>query len=856
MMVRAPGAEARRGPATPPAAPPAAGSPWRPRLPAGARYAMAALAPLAALAVTLAGEPQLFFPVLAAVVLAAWYGGLGPGIAATLLSAGLLDYVFLVPRYAFTARGAGDLFKLTLFSALGVTVSVLCERLLRARATAEARADESARLAAVLREQTVELEQQAEEAQALSEELEETNEQLRLVMDESATAQERLGLVLETMAEGVVLFDGEGRIRYLNATAARTLGRPPQELLGAAWDDPRIRLARPGGAPLVPDDFPVERVRRTGVTLHGEEIEVPRADGGRRVLRVNGAPLRGDGGVVEGVVVSFDDVTADREAEEALRESEARFRTMADSAPVLMWLAGTDAGCYFFNRAWLEFTGRTLEQERGHGWAEGVHPDDYARALTLYLSSFEARRAFVMEYRLRRHDGEYRWLLDNGVPLFTPDGTFSGYIGSCVDITERREAEEQQRFLAEAGSTLASSLDYEETLRRVCRLAVPALGDYCVIDLVADDGTFRRVAASHADPAAAPLMEQVRRYPPRPDSRHPVAQVVRTGESYVDNHVTPAFVDATAVDAGHGQVLRRLGVRALLAVPLVARGRILGGVMLCTSDDGRRYDAAEVVRAEELARRAAFAIDNARLYERAVEASRAKSDFLAVMSHELRTPLNAILGYTDLFLADLPAPLPPPVRPKMERVKGAARHLLELIDEVLTFARLEAGQEEVRAAPVAAAALAQEAAALVEPLALERGIAFRVEGPSPDFPLVTDARKVRQVLVNLLGNAVKFTDAGEAVLAVRREGAEAVFEVRDTGVGIAPEHLERIFEPFWQADQGLMRAHGGSGLGLGVARELARLLGGDVTVRSTLGAGSVFTLRLPVGSLESASAES
>jgi signal transduction histidine kinase len=185
------------------------------------------------------------------------------------------------------------------------------------------------------------------------------------------------------------------------------------------------------------------------------------------------------------------------------------------------------------------------------------------------------------------------------------------------------------------------------------------------------------------------------------------------------------------------------------------------------------------------------------------------------------------------------------MRPQVLRVQSAARHLLALIEEILTFARLEAGHEEVRAAAFRAGEVAQDAAALLEPLALERGIDFGVEGPEPDFEMRTDVRKVRQVLVNVLSNAVKFTEAGTATLTVSRDGVFAVFTVADTGVGIAANHLERIFEPFWQADQGLMREQGGSGLGLSVARQLARLLGGDITARSTPGQGSTFTFRIP-----------
>ncbi|HTE18298.1 MAG TPA: ATP-binding protein, partial [Armatimonadota bacterium] len=544
-------------------------------------------------------------------------------------------------------------------------------------------------------------------------------------------------------------------------------------------------------------------------------------------------------------VASFYDVTAEREAQNALVESELRFRSLADTAPVLIWMSGTDALCNFFNQTWLEFTGRTMEQEMGNGWAEGVHPADYQRCLDTYLTSFHARRPFSMDYRLRRADGEYRWLLDNGVPRFEPDGSFAGFIGSCIDIQERRESEEGLRFMAQAAAVLQSSLDYEETLRRVCRLAVPAIADFCVVDLL-EDGVIRRVEAVHADPAMADTAQQALRHPPAVDHPvHPVPVVLRSGRTEIVNSIVPEMTDGTAE---HNQLAQRLATTAYAVIPLRAGANVVGALSLLVSGSGRTFGPETIRLAEELGVRAGYAIENARLYARTAEANRAKSDFLAVMSHELRTPLNAILGYTDLFLAGIPEPLPVPMVPQVERVQGAARHLRDLIEEVLTFARLEGGHEEVQAEPVDVAQVAREAAALVEPLALERGLAFGMDVPAGPVVVRTDTRKVRQVVLNLLANAVKFTDAGVVELALRDAGPDLLFLVRDTGMGVLPADQERIFEPFWQANQGLAREHGGSGLGLAVARQMARMLGGDVTVDSAPGHGSTFALRLPKSS--------
>jgi signal transduction histidine kinase len=243
--------------------------------------------------------------------------------------------------------------------------------------------------------------------------------------------------------------------------------------------------------------------------------------------------------------------------------------------------------------------------------------------------------------------------------------------------------------------------------------------------------------------------------------------------------------------------------------------------------------------------KAALAEENAFLLHRAREASRVKSEFLAVVSHELRTPLNAIIGYIDLMQMEISGPVSETQHRQLERVRASSRHLLEMVDDILTFSRLEAGREDVRIEAVEYGQLTHDAAALVQPLADQKGLDVRVRTPAQPCSGETDGRKVRQILLNLLSNAVKFTEQGSVSVESETHGDDIVFHVRDTGIGIPTAHLEEIWDAFSQVEESHTRRIGGTGLGLSVVRRLSRLLGGEASVTSTPGEGSTFTVRLP-----------
>jgi signal transduction histidine kinase len=422
-------------------------------------------------------------------------------------------------------------------------------------------------------------------------------------------------------------------------------------------------------------------------------------------------------------------------------------------------------------------------------------------------------------------------------------------------------------FLASASLRFGASLDQEVTYAVIAGLALPGLRGWCVVDVVETGGGLRRLAVMHPDAekqvAARALVE---RWIPSPDDRIGIPAVAATRRSVIVTAGADAALLSTARDADTLGVLPWLGTGSLLVVPIVAHDVLLGAITFVSDPDAPEYEPADVELGEALARRCAQALVSARLYAAAraawgeADAARAdaerlrtvaesacaeaeaasavKTTFLRTMSHELRTPLNAINGYAQIMEMGIHGPVTAEQLSDLASIRRSQLHVLEMINAVLRYATLESGQVEYVLDSVRLSEVMTEAVALVTPQARERHISITVEPCEPDDMIRTDEQKLRQIVVNLLSNAVKFTDHGESGLEIH---------VRDTGIGVPSDKLEEIFQPFVQVSSSYTRSHEGSGLGLAISREFARGMGGDLTVESVPGEGSVFTVRLPLG---------
>jgi PAS domain S-box-containing protein len=408
-------------------------------------------------------------------------------------------------------------------------------------------------------------------------------------------------------------------------------------------------------------------------------------------------------------------------------------------------------------------------------------------------------------------------------------------------------ARQQASFLAEAGTVLSASLDYEATLKAVAHLAVPTIADWCAVDILDDRGALQRLAVAHVDPAKVEFARQLEeRYPANPDNPGGVRAVIRTGTPAFMSRIPATLLEAAARDDEHRRAIRELNLTSYMCVPLLARGKPFGAITFVSAESGREYSEADLRFARELANRASLAVENARAYAQANEASRLKDEFLATLSHELRTPLNAVLGYVRMLRLGTIAP--DKAQPAMEIVERNATALKQIIEDVLDVSRIVAGRMRLNVAPVDLPTIIQEACATVVPAADAKGIRVETVIDPMTAPVSGDADRLQQIVWNLLSNAIKFTPRGGRVqLRVARVNSHVEVVVGDTGVGIAPDFLPFVFDRFRQGDPTFAREHGGLGLGLAIARQLAELHGGTLTAASAgLGEGATFTLTLPL----------
>jgi PAS domain S-box-containing protein len=651
---------------------------------------------------------------------------------------------------------------------------------------------------------------------------------------------------------GIAHKDADGRFLRVNETYCGILGYSREELLTKSFRD----ITHPEDLAAELEQF--ARLIRGEIPHYSLEKRYLRKDGSTVWIDLSVSLQRDASGRPAYAIAILQDISERKRAEDALRLAGTRLELAMRGSGIGIWEIEmfdgvVESSHVTFTNVWEPFGYEGPECPTDHPAALAlVHPDDRGPledAIRDYLSG--AIREFEVEVRVRHKDGSYRWILRRGVAVHDPAGRPVRFAGTDLDITERKRRSLRQRALADAALRINASLSMAqpltETFRVITDLAREIIGAHMAV-------TGRTVGQGWSQTSlVVSLSDRYEAWRSYDESPAATGIYSLACESNRPLRLTQAELLAHPAYRGFGAAAgRHPPLRGWLAVPVVGwDGRNLGLLQLSDKFEGE-FTAEDEAVAVQLGAMVAVAIENWGLYEKVQEANRAKDEFLANVSHEIRTPLNAILGMTELTLD---TPLADDQRQCLQTVKSAAEDLLAIINDLLDFSKIEAGKLELDAVDFSLRSALGDTLRALAMRAHNKGLELvcHVQPDTPDA-LIGDAGRLRQILMNLVGNAIKFTDEGEVVILVEPDGGPAPegeiglrFSVRDTGIGIPQDKQERIFRAFEQEDTSTTRKYGGTGLGLTIAVRLVALMGGKIDVESATGRGSTFSFTARFG---------
>ncbi len=622
---------------------------------------------------------------------------------------------------------------------------------------------------------------------------------------EAQTAKTLLAAIVEFSDDAIVGAKLDGTIVSWNRGAEKMFGYSAAEAVGA-----RVQMLSPPGHERLADGV-LDIVRKGRASGIFETVGL-RKNGTMLHLSIAVSPIFDQAGAVSGSSAIMRDISPRIRAEQELRESDERFRIMADGCPALMWVTDASGGNQFINRAFREFAGTTYEETEGQKWQLLLHPDDAPGYIAAFQRACCEQAPFQCEVRMRKANGEWRWLASHAAPRFSPDGEFLGYVGLSPDITERKQAEAARQASEEKFRQLA------ENVREVFWMLSPATGEMIYVSPAYEQVWGRSCASLYANPLD--WAEAI--HPSDQERAHQAFARQMNGEACDSEYRirTPGGQEKWIRDRAfpirdqNGQLIRVAGIAE-------------------ETTERKRYEQ-ELIQARVLA-------DGA---------NQAKSRFLANMSHEIRTPMNGVMGMMQLLMdTDLSAEQ----RRYAEVAVSSARSLLSLIDDILDLSKIEARRVVLEKRNFQIRPTVSEVVELARVAAAAKGLRL-VSTISPEIPRVVcgDSHRLRQVLNNLCGNAIKFTERGEVrveTTLVEQSGGKATlrFAVSDTGIGIPADRAANLFAPFVQADTSTTRKYGGTGLGLAISRQLVEMMGGSIHLESNQGEGSTFWFTATVG---------
>jgi PAS domain S-box-containing protein len=594
------------------------------------------------------------------------------------------------------------------------------------------------------------------------------------------------------------------------------------------------------------------------------------------------------------VTIVIRDISDRKKAEAELQQSEQRYQTLARVSPVGIFYADAQGSTTYVNPTWCDIAGIQAKDALGDGWLKGIHPDDKEELYSNWMIAAQKHTSSVADYRFVHQDGSITWVVGQAVPETNTAGEVVGYVGSITNITDRkkmelalqasiqseREALRVSKVIQNASFTLSQTLDLEKIIHTLMdNLALIVPYDHICVLFIKNSETIlvstikNQITGEITNPVASEL--RIHSFPI-------LERIVTEKSSFVisDTTMEKLWTDPSPLPAG----------KSWMGVPIIAGGQIIGILTLSTIREQPFSDGCKEFT-EALAAQAALAIQNAKLHDQLVEhahqlelrvaertaelanrvdeverlnqsmaelmrdiqlalqkaesADRLKSAFLATMSHELRTPLNSIIGFSGILLQKLVGPLLPEQEKQLRMVQNSAQHLLEMINDILDISKIEADQMVIGTDEFQVDVAVSRCIERVTPMAQKKNLDLVYHVQPESIQILNDRRRFEQILLNLLNNAIKFTETGKIELSCIVDGSWLITSVTDTGIGISPEDQATLFTPFRQIDTGISRQYEGTGLGLSICKRLVDLMGGKITVESQLGVGSKFEFYIP-----------
>jgi len=641
----------------------------------------------------------------------------------------------------------------------------------------------------------------------------------------------------EAMPQIVWATSADGRYIYFNQQWVNYTGLTLEESYGGGWI-----------TPFHPDDRQRAWDAWQRAVQHHEtyslECRLRRADGVYQWWLSRGVPLLSASGEIRKWFGTYTDIEQIKRIEHELKDANAFLDAIIENIPLVLFIKESQSlRIVRCNRACEDLVGWPRQTFKGK-----TDYDLWPRAQAEFFIEKDRESLnggkvvdIAEEPVETRHRG-VRFVHTKKVPIYDAAGRPTYLLGISEDITERRRIEHERQLLAEANFALFASLDYEETLANVAQFVVRELADWCIVEIMEEHEHLRRLEVASANPANAALCADLEQWPVERNRPFIVQAVVEKRQSLLIEHVSSEHLESVAQGPEHLQALRSLDPRSLMAVPLLMRGQFLGTIVFVSSTPSRVYGPDDLRLALALADRAVVAIENARLYRASVHATELRDQVLGIVAHDLRNPLSTIL----LNAAALTRHGPEAERRSQKRreaIHNAATRMNRLIQDLLDVSVMESGQLTIQPARLSAQEVIVRAVETQKPLASSHSLDLRVD-VDRDLPDIWgDRDRLLQVFENLIGNAIKFTKAGGCItVGAASRDHQVIFRVADTGSGIAPENLPRVFDRFWQATTAHRQ---GAGLGLPITKGIVEAHGGRIWVESTPSRGTTFSFTVP-----------